>query len=40
MQKKYKQQNVLRNQLHIKKANCFSSPMVDYNNSGACYADE
>jgi hypothetical protein len=32
--------NMLRIQLHIEMANCFSSPKGDYNNSGACYADE
>jgi hypothetical protein len=31
---------MLRIQLHIEMANCFSSPKGDYNNSGACYADE
>ncbi len=31
---------MLRIQLHIEAANWFSSPMVDYNNCGACYADE
>jgi hypothetical protein len=37
---KLKQQIMLRIQLHIETANCFSSPKGDYNNSGACYADE
>jgi hypothetical protein len=37
---KLKTTNMLRIQLHIEMANCFSSPKVDYNNSGACYAEE
>jgi hypothetical protein len=37
---KLKTTNMLRIQLHIETANCFSSPKGDYNNSGACYADE
>ncbi|CAN5884807.1 hypothetical protein BH11BAC4_BH11BAC4_00390 [soil metagenome] len=28
-----------RTQLHIEALNCFS-PKADYNNCGACYADE
>jgi hypothetical protein len=34
-----KQQNMLRIQLHIEAMNCFS-PKGDYNNCGACYAEE
>lgn len=30
---------MLRKQLHIK-TDCFSSPMVNDSNGGACYADE
>jgi flagellar motor switch protein FliM len=37
---KLKTTNMLRIQLHIETANCFSSPKGDYNNCGACYADE
>ncbi len=37
--KKTKATNMARMQLHIKSMNCFS-PLGDYNNCGACYADE
>ena len=31
---------MLRINLHIEMANCFSLLKEDYNNTGACYADE
>ncbi len=44
---KIKNNDMLRIQLHIKTANCRKSPVAnslspkgDYNNCGACYADE